>query len=144
MNSFAGWSLLWTCCWRLLEASYLNLHFIQFSSDSPFLIRLHQVAQVPVEACEQYGTCAECLSSGDPHCGWCVLYNVWVVLPFLFSQMPNKPEGLKPRHHCSPNCSQKALNMSEPLAVWFVQFNMAWLITLSRVHHLQQLLGANQ
>lgn len=53
-----------------------DLHFIQFSNHSPFLIRLHQVAQVPVEACEQYGTCAECLSSGDPHCGWCVLYNV--------------------------------------------------------------------
>ncbi|XP_029948491.1 plexin-A2-like isoform X1 [Salarias fasciatus] len=36
----------------------------------------NQVAQVPVEACEQYSTCAECLSSGDPHCGWCVLYNM--------------------------------------------------------------------
>lgn len=39
-----------------------------------------QVAQVPIESCEQYGTCGECLSSGDPHCGWCVLHNMWVSL----------------------------------------------------------------
>lgn len=37
-----------------------------------------QVTQVPIESCEQYGTCGECLSSGDPHCGWCVLHNMWV------------------------------------------------------------------
>ncbi|CAB1427975.1 unnamed protein product [Pleuronectes platessa] len=43
----------------------------------PSRLSLHLgVAQVPVEACEQYSTCAECLSSGDPHCGWCVLYNM--------------------------------------------------------------------
>ncbi|TSS48096.1 Plexin-A2 [Bagarius yarrelli] len=34
------------------------------------------VTQVPIESCEQYGTCHECLSSGDPHCGWCVLHNM--------------------------------------------------------------------
>ncbi|KAI4882566.1 hypothetical protein NFI96_029674 [Prochilodus magdalenae] len=34
-----------------------------------------QVTQVPVESCEQYSRCEECLSSGDPHCGWCVLHN---------------------------------------------------------------------
>ncbi|XP_029550197.1 plexin-A2 [Salmo trutta] len=34
------------------------------------------VTKVPVEACEQYGTCGECLNSEDPHCGWCVLLNV--------------------------------------------------------------------
>ncbi|XP_049327643.1 plexin-A2 [Astyanax mexicanus] len=34
-----------------------------------------QVTQVPVEYCEQYSRCVECLSSGDPHCGWCVLHN---------------------------------------------------------------------
>ncbi|XDV46259.1 hypothetical protein PO909_014182, partial [Leuciscus waleckii] len=34
------------------------------------------VTRVPIESCEQYGTCGECLSSGDPHCGWCVLHNM--------------------------------------------------------------------
>ncbi|TNN52295.1 Plexin-A2 [Liparis tanakae] len=34
-----------------------------------------RVTQVPIESCEQYATCGECLSSGDPHCGWCVLHN---------------------------------------------------------------------
>ncbi|TRY95434.1 hypothetical protein DNTS_004844 [Danionella cerebrum] len=37
---------------------------------------LFRVTQVPIESCEQYGTCGECLSSGDPHCGWCVLHNI--------------------------------------------------------------------
>uniref|UniRef100_A0A672ISZ3 Plexin-A2 n=1 Tax=Salarias fasciatus TaxID=181472 RepID=A0A672ISZ3_SALFA len=31
---------------------------------------------IPVESCEQYTTCGECLGSRDPHCGWCVLHNV--------------------------------------------------------------------
>ncbi|TWW61680.1 Plexin-A1 Semaphorin receptor NOV [Takifugu flavidus] len=35
-----------------------------------------QVVRVPVESCEQYATCGECLGSRDPHCGWCVLHNV--------------------------------------------------------------------
>ncbi|XP_016085410.1 plexin-A2-like [Sinocyclocheilus grahami] len=35
-----------------------------------------KVTRVPIESCEQYGTCGECLSSGDPHCGWCVLNNI--------------------------------------------------------------------
>ncbi|CAB1336407.1 unnamed protein product [Coregonus sp. 'balchen'] len=34
------------------------------------------VSRVPVESCEQYSSCSTCLSSGDPHCGWCVLHNV--------------------------------------------------------------------
>uniref|UniRef100_A0A8C1KZG7 Plexin-A2 n=1 Tax=Cyprinus carpio TaxID=7962 RepID=A0A8C1KZG7_CYPCA len=38
--------------------------------------RLKKVTRVPIESCEQYGTCGECLSSGDPHCGWCVLHNI--------------------------------------------------------------------
>lgn len=37
---------------------------------------LCQVTRVPVESCEQYTTCGECLSSGDPHCGWCALHNM--------------------------------------------------------------------
>ncbi|PWA31872.1 hypothetical protein CCH79_00006437 [Gambusia affinis] len=43
-----------------------------------------QVTQVPIESCEQYGTCGECLSSGDPHCGWCVLHNI--VLKFSLTE----------------------------------------------------------
>ncbi|CAB1315452.1 unnamed protein product, partial [Coregonus sp. 'balchen'] len=34
------------------------------------------VSRVPVESCEQYSTCGQCLGSKDPHCGWCVLHNV--------------------------------------------------------------------
>ncbi|KAM6980109.1 plexin-A1b [Aplochiton taeniatus] len=34
------------------------------------------VTRVPVESCEQYSTCGDCLGSRDPHCGWCVLHNV--------------------------------------------------------------------
>ncbi|KAJ8378013.1 hypothetical protein AAFF_G00248840 [Aldrovandia affinis] len=37
---------------------------------------MEKVTRVPIESCEQYGTCGECLSSGDPHCGWCVLHNM--------------------------------------------------------------------
>lgn len=34
-----------------------------------------QLTRVPVESCGQYRSCGECLGSGDPHCGWCVLHN---------------------------------------------------------------------
>ncbi|XP_041747523.1 plexin-A2 isoform X2 [Coregonus clupeaformis] len=44
--------------------------------NSLYVMSDNQVTKVPVEACEQYGTCGECLSSGDPHCGWCVLLNM--------------------------------------------------------------------
>ncbi|KAG5282326.1 hypothetical protein AALO_G00054760 [Alosa alosa] len=49
-----------------------------FSLDRNYLYVMseRQVTQVPIESCEQYGTCGECLSSGDPHCGWCVLHNM--------------------------------------------------------------------
>ncbi|KAF3861043.1 hypothetical protein F7725_001298 [Dissostichus mawsoni] len=33
------------------------------------------VTRLPVESCDQYSSCATCLGSGDPHCGWCVLYS---------------------------------------------------------------------
>ncbi|KAF7693502.1 hypothetical protein HF521_008818 [Silurus meridionalis] len=48
-----------------------------FSPDHHHLYTLSrtQVVQMPVEHCEQYSRCEECLSSGDPHCGWCVLHN---------------------------------------------------------------------
>uniref|UniRef100_A0A9J7ZQZ1 Plexin-A2 n=1 Tax=Cyprinus carpio carpio TaxID=630221 RepID=A0A9J7ZQZ1_CYPCA len=41
-----------------------------------YVMSERQVTRVPIESCEQYGTCGECLSSGDPHCGWCVLHNI--------------------------------------------------------------------
>uniref|UniRef100_A0A3B5M506 Plexin A2 n=1 Tax=Xiphophorus couchianus TaxID=32473 RepID=A0A3B5M506_9TELE len=54
------------------------LRDMAFSLDRSFLYVMsdRQVTQVPIESCEQYGTCGECLSSGDPHCGWCVLHNI--------------------------------------------------------------------
>uniref|UniRef100_A0A8D3CNV9 Sema domain-containing protein n=1 Tax=Scophthalmus maximus TaxID=52904 RepID=A0A8D3CNV9_SCOMX len=63
---------------NVMKESGAILRDMAFSLDrtSLYVMSDNQVAQVPVEACEQYGTCAECLSAGDPHCGWCVLYNM--------------------------------------------------------------------
>ncbi|CAM4619083.1 unnamed protein product [Leuciscus chuanchicus] len=49
-----------------------------FSPDLQFIYTLtdKQVTRVPVESCSQYTSCFECLSSRDPHCGWCVLHNM--------------------------------------------------------------------
>uniref|UniRef100_A0A8C5BB53 Plexin A1b n=1 Tax=Gadus morhua TaxID=8049 RepID=A0A8C5BB53_GADMO len=49
-----------------------------FSPDQQHIYTLtdKQVVRVPVESCEQYTSCGECLGSRDPHCGWCVLHNV--------------------------------------------------------------------
>ncbi|KAF6075480.1 plexin A2 [Phyllostomus discolor] len=49
-----------------------------FSIDQRYLYIMseRQITRVPVESCEQYTTCGECLSSGDPHCGWCALHNM--------------------------------------------------------------------
>uniref|UniRef100_A0A674DZD1 Plexin-A2 n=1 Tax=Salmo trutta TaxID=8032 RepID=A0A674DZD1_SALTR len=54
------------------------LRDMAFSLDHNYLYVMSekQVTQVPIESCDQYGTCGECLSSGDPHCGWCVLHNM--------------------------------------------------------------------
>ncbi|XP_047440578.1 plexin-A2 [Mugil cephalus] len=54
------------------------LRDMAFSHDRSYLYVMseRQVTQVPIESCEQYATCGECLSSGDPHCGWCVLHNI--------------------------------------------------------------------
>uniref|UniRef100_A0A8C6PW23 Plexin A3 n=1 Tax=Nothobranchius furzeri TaxID=105023 RepID=A0A8C6PW23_NOTFU len=47
------------------------------SPDNQFIYLLsdRQVTKLPVESCEQYSSCSKCLGSGDPHCGWCVLFN---------------------------------------------------------------------
>ncbi|XP_005164747.1 plexin-A4 isoform X1 [Danio rerio] len=54
------------------------LRDMAFSSDQHFLYVMSesQLTRVPVEACEQYSSCNECLGSGDPHCGWCVLHSM--------------------------------------------------------------------
>ncbi|XP_049625731.1 plexin-A2 [Suncus etruscus] len=54
------------------------LRDMAFSIDQRYLYVMseHQVTRVPVEACEQYTTCVECLSAGDPHCGWCSLHSM--------------------------------------------------------------------
>ncbi|XP_018421566.1 PREDICTED: plexin-A4 [Nanorana parkeri] len=41
-----------------------------------FVMSEKQLTRVPVESCGQYTTCSDCLGSGDPHCGWCVLHNI--------------------------------------------------------------------
>ncbi|KAL7859459.1 hypothetical protein SRHO_G00146060, partial [Serrasalmus rhombeus] len=48
-----------------------------FSPDHQYIYTLtdKEVSRLPVESCEQYSSCNECLGSGDPHCGWCVLHN---------------------------------------------------------------------
>uniref|UniRef100_A0A3Q0RGV9 Plexin A3 n=1 Tax=Amphilophus citrinellus TaxID=61819 RepID=A0A3Q0RGV9_AMPCI len=48
-----------------------------FSPDHQYIYLLsdRQVSRLPVESCEQYSSCSDCLGSGDPHCGWCVLFN---------------------------------------------------------------------
>ncbi|XP_029471016.1 plexin-A4 isoform X1 [Rhinatrema bivittatum] len=53
------------------------LRDMAFSVDHEFLFLMSekQLTRVPVESCGQYVTCGECLGSGDPHCGWCVLHN---------------------------------------------------------------------
>lgn len=38
------------------------------------------------------------------------------------------PEGLKPRHYCSPKRSWKALNKVTHVAMWLVHFNIAHLL----------------
>lgn len=102
------------------------------------LICVHQVAQVPVEACEQYATCAECLSSGDPHCGWCVLYNMWVLPP---SSSSSRSRGIKTKRSRLPeNRLQKTPKVSEPGVCVRDLFALMWL---SGARCFQQLLGPN-
>uniref|UniRef100_A0A4W3IM62 Plexin A4 n=2 Tax=Callorhinchus milii TaxID=7868 RepID=A0A4W3IM62_CALMI len=53
------------------------LRDMSFSVDHRYLYVMSekQLTRVPVETCGQYKTCTDCLGSGDPHCGWCVLHN---------------------------------------------------------------------
>uniref|UniRef100_A0A803V6U1 Plexin A4 n=1 Tax=Ficedula albicollis TaxID=59894 RepID=A0A803V6U1_FICAL len=49
------------------------LRDMAFSMDHEHLYIMSE--KVPVESCSQHETCSQCLGSGDPHCGWCVLHN---------------------------------------------------------------------
>uniref|UniRef100_A0A671WGU2 Plexin A2 n=1 Tax=Sparus aurata TaxID=8175 RepID=A0A671WGU2_SPAAU len=62
------------------------LRDMAFSPDRNYLYVMseRQVTQVPIESCEQYGTCGECLSSGDPHCGWCASHTACCVTVYVF------------------------------------------------------------
>ncbi|XP_035376101.1 plexin-A2-like isoform X2 [Electrophorus electricus] len=62
---------------RVMKDGSSILPDMGFSLDHRYLYTMseRQVAQIPVEYCEQYHRCGDCLSSGDPHCGWCVLHN---------------------------------------------------------------------
>nr|XP_036875317.1 plexin-A4 [Manis javanica] len=53
------------------------LRDMAFSKDHEqlYIMSERQLTRVPVESCGQYQSCSECLGSGDPHCGWCVLHN---------------------------------------------------------------------
>ncbi|XP_044534948.1 plexin-A4 [Gracilinanus agilis] len=53
------------------------LRDMAFSMDHEhlYIMSERQLTRVPVESCSQYRSCSECLGSGDPHCGWCVLHN---------------------------------------------------------------------
>uniref|UniRef100_UPI00358E64EF plexin-A1-like n=1 Tax=Myxine glutinosa TaxID=7769 RepID=UPI00358E64EF len=44
-------------------------HYVYIMTDK-------KVSRVPVESCDQFGSCSDCLGSGDPHCGWCVLHHI--------------------------------------------------------------------
>nr|XP_006006494.1 PREDICTED: plexin-A3 isoform X1 [Latimeria chalumnae] len=61
----------------VMEGSPIQRDMV-FSPDFQYIYLLNdkQVSRLPVESCEQYQSCSECLGSGDPHCGWCVLHNV--------------------------------------------------------------------
>uniref|UniRef100_A0A8D3DSZ4 Sema domain-containing protein n=1 Tax=Scophthalmus maximus TaxID=52904 RepID=A0A8D3DSZ4_SCOMX len=81
---------------NVMKESGAILRDMAFSLDrtSLYVMSDNQVAQVPVEACEQYGTCAECLSAGDPHCGWCVLKWRRVVPLYSQSMVPTHPASV--------------------------------------------------
>uniref|UniRef100_A0A803V296 Plexin-A4 n=1 Tax=Ficedula albicollis TaxID=59894 RepID=A0A803V296_FICAL len=53
------------------------LRDMAFSMDHEhlYIMSEKQLTRVPVESCSQHETCSQCLGSGDPHCGWCVLHN---------------------------------------------------------------------
>uniref|UniRef100_K7GHA9 Plexin C1 n=1 Tax=Pelodiscus sinensis TaxID=13735 RepID=K7GHA9_PELSI len=43
-------------------------------SDYIYLTSADEVRRIPVANCNKYGSCKECLSAKDPHCGWCYAF----------------------------------------------------------------------
>uniref|UniRef100_A0A8C9G4Q2 Plexin A4 n=1 Tax=Pavo cristatus TaxID=9049 RepID=A0A8C9G4Q2_PAVCR len=88
---------------------------------SPFLL---QLTRVPVESCSQYETCSECLGSGDPHCGWCVLHNISDRCCEL-AELPTSPQGFElvletynvPELSAGVNCTFEDLSEMDGLVV---------------------------
>ncbi|XP_063782835.1 plexin-A4 isoform X2 [Pseudophryne corroboree] len=60
-----------------------------------FVMSEKQLARVPVESCGQYTTCSDCLGSGDPHCGWCVLHNTFITETVNFRYVDTNGKALK-------------------------------------------------
>nr|XP_006814462.1 PREDICTED: plexin-A4-like [Saccoglossus kowalevskii] len=53
-------------------------------NDNIYVMSKRQITKVPVENCENFTTCDDCLEVngvGDPYCGWCTLENRFIVLP---------------------------------------------------------------
>uniref|UniRef100_A0A8D0X6I1 Plexin-A4 n=1 Tax=Sus scrofa TaxID=9823 RepID=A0A8D0X6I1_PIG len=69
------WDELHVCRdpWGLWWWEDLNVHGRNIFDNN--VIEFCGLTRVPVESCGQYQSCGECLGSGDPHCGWCVLHN---------------------------------------------------------------------
>uniref|UniRef100_A0AAV2KQA1 Sema domain-containing protein n=1 Tax=Knipowitschia caucasica TaxID=637954 RepID=A0AAV2KQA1_KNICA len=40
-----------------------------------YVLSQNQVTRLPVESCDRYSSCSECVGSRDPHCSWCLLSN---------------------------------------------------------------------
>lgn len=112
-----------------------NTMFVRLHRD-PDTLMCFQVTQVPIESCEQYGTCGECLSSGDPHCGWCVLHNMWVSL--ILNQIQSQQRRQCRTDSCAQTCRDLLwhdVKEMRPLTLWQTKPAFIWLhITCLYIH----------
>lgn len=87
---------------------------MMFDKTQMFLYAMsdRKVAKIPVQNCQQYTTCSECLSSRDPYCGWCTLEHRCS----LKSECSN-PTASRWKNVSNPDLSCIAiLNVSPPMA----------------------------
>ncbi|PKU34013.1 plexin-a4 [Limosa lapponica baueri] len=79
-----------------------------------------ELTRVPVESCSQYETCSECLGSGDPHCGWCVLHNTLVMISIALREemcpSVTASDLLLQRALCQ-SCGEGGVGLAELLAM---------------------------